>query len=551
MSTATRATLDSNLLFENDPTALTDVRRHSKYSHFIDFHSERLPNINTSEASTETYKTSRTHIFSHFSKWRQIWEYIILFVSGSPIIEVSFICIYSIDMPFYFYIPFLIFDLLFAFDYYVVTHTEYLSHGVPIRNIGRITHRYGTRAQWLHCIGALPISWIGLLYHKWWVFLLFSSTRFLRLHRFIYAIDTLMTSLRYYSWASAFFPLLFLLLVCIHIFASMFYLSAYFEGVSNSWIGILEWDYLSKPQQYILSIYFVMTTILTIGFGDLTPQTSPETLLVIFIQLSGVMVNAYIVSIMVKYLIDPIGNYFLTGFHGLQYYMKFKQVNEEIQKDAIFYSQDTWDKGGGALEPEDVFKFVPETVRNNLKKALAENCFKRSGLLASSSKTTQNIIADILRPVKFVPGEIIFSKDEIRNEMLLLNKGYINNGGLEAFCNDGYVTGEIDLFIDSPKLASLVSLSYTSGWVIRREDLLMLIGRRPEIRKELLLTCKTLYPQHYKQIRRLLYNAALNINGRTNDLESMVINSESDSNNDNKNKLFDGSSSSDENALSS
>jgi len=45
----------------------------------------------------------------------------------------------------------------------------------------------------------------------------------------------------------------------------------------------------SKIHQYITSFYFILTTVLTIGYGDIFPITKNERLFVIFIILGGIV----------------------------------------------------------------------------------------------------------------------------------------------------------------------------------------------------------------------------------------------------------------------
>lgn len=49
-------------------------------------------------------------------------------------------------------------------------------------------------------------------------------------------------------------------------------------------MGIQNDTYLVK---YINAIYFALTTMLTIGYGDISPESIPEKLITIFIEIVG------------------------------------------------------------------------------------------------------------------------------------------------------------------------------------------------------------------------------------------------------------------------
>ena len=161
-------------------------------------------------------------IFSHFNLGRRIWEYIILFTSVFPLFEVPFVSIYLPHLKFYVYFVTFIFDILFAIDLYVSTHTSYLSHGVFITQKNKVFRHYGRRNFIFHVIGILPLGWIGLLIDRWYVFVILSINKVFRLMRALNAVDTIRRSLVYANWAASMIPLFLLLAFFIHFFAETY-----------------------------------------------------------------------------------------------------------------------------------------------------------------------------------------------------------------------------------------------------------------------------------------------------------------------------------------
>jgi voltage-gated potassium channel Kch len=53
---------------------------------------------------------------------------------------------------------------------------------------------------------------------------------------------------------------------------------------------LYRWDTLSNFEIYIESIYFIVATVLTVGYGDITARNTGEKILVVFLMLSGVLV---------------------------------------------------------------------------------------------------------------------------------------------------------------------------------------------------------------------------------------------------------------------
>ena len=92
-----------------------------------------------------------------------------------------------------------------------------------------------------------------------------------------------------------FFILLFLTLT--HINACMWVFMARFdEDRTDDWISQKEWDGLDNTHLYIASFYFVVTTITTVGFGDISGFNTYERLFCCFLMLIGVLAFSYSTS---------------------------------------------------------------------------------------------------------------------------------------------------------------------------------------------------------------------------------------------------------------
>lgn len=453
-------------------------------------------------------------IFTHFNHYRRLWEYIIFIVAGSPVFEISFLAIFCPHLEFSHYVPFLIFDLLFIIDIFVVLRTSYLSNGVLVTNPKRIRRRYEKLSLIIQIIAAIPISWIGIIIGESWVIIVFSLTRILRIKRAVLASYTISKSLIYGAWSSTLVQLVFILFMIIHFFACIFYITAYFEGTYESWIGILKWDYLLPPQQYVVSIYFVMTTIFTIGNGDISGQTSAERIVVIFIQLIGVMMNAYIVSTMVSLLLDPIGQQFVQSFGGMISYMQFKGLPHELQMEVIHYYQTKWEQFHGTDDPVNLYAFVPETIREKIKQDFTHKFTSQVGIFQICSNKLRLRLSHLLRTVSYIPGETIIIAEQIHPTLYLLKSGgiqiYINNMLFSTQnCETGVVFGEKELFVDLPANMTVKAVTYVEGWTISREDLVQSLKHQQDLLQEFLDMAKVLYPKEYKDIRRLLFQSAM------------------------------------------
>ena len=115
----------------------------------------------------------------------------------------------------------------------------------------------------------------------------------------------------------------------------------------------------------------------------------------------------------------------------------------------------------------------------------------------------------VIERVEFIPGEIIINEGELSDTLYLLNKGIVRFESSGVFfanqsCEYGQAIGELDIFIDQPKPATIIAATYVSGWTLSRADFQLCIASRPDLKDEILTTAKIVIPESYKDIRRLL-----------------------------------------------
>ena len=97
----------------------------------------------------------------------------------------------------------------------------------------------------------------------------------------------------------------FLMFLCVftHSITCFFFLLAKEEDVGLA-STYLKDDQLDITQTYVKTLYWTVTTITTVGYGDITPMTTNEIIFVMFVQLMGVMNFAYLTGSITSVLMN-------------------------------------------------------------------------------------------------------------------------------------------------------------------------------------------------------------------------------------------------------
>lgn len=89
-----------------------------------------------------------------------------------------------------------------------------------------------------------------------------------------------------------FFVIFFLFF--FHISTCLFIFMASLDWDESSWMNDPYYRYMDQTDLYIMSGYFIVTTISTVGYGDLSASTTLERLFCICIMLAGVTTFTFI-----------------------------------------------------------------------------------------------------------------------------------------------------------------------------------------------------------------------------------------------------------------
>ena len=97
-----------------------------------------------------------------------------------------------------------------------------------------------------------------------------------------------------------FFSLIIHIFSCIWIFIGIHS----FNSIERSWIKVFNHDVNNYLQLYTTSVYFIITTLLTVGYGDILPCNLNERIYVIMMLFSGGLIYSFILTIISSMFIN-------------------------------------------------------------------------------------------------------------------------------------------------------------------------------------------------------------------------------------------------------
>jgi hypothetical protein len=298
------------------------------------------------------------------------------------------------------------------------------------------------------------------------------------------------------SWTNAgylriakFFTI-FLLLV--HWIACAWFLVPYLEGFpENCWVVQQGIEHANPGTQYIRALYWVIQTMATVGYGDITPHRDFEYVFSILIMLMGASTYAFIIGNIASLAsnLDAARASFFNRIEAISQYLHSRQVPPKLNEQVRNYYEYLWAHHRGVKE-EALFEDLPPSFRLNLLLHLTRDLLEKVPLFKYCSPILRNILLMSLKPQTYAPGVLIAREGEMGKEIYFLSHGkveIVSEDGKKDYgtLEDGDYFGDLSLILKERRTASVRALTYCEIFVLGQKDFNHIRAEYPELREVL------------------------------------------------------------------
>ncbi|EAR98953.3 cyclic nucleotide-binding domain protein (macronuclear) [Tetrahymena thermophila SB210] len=243
----------------------------------------------------------------------------------------------------------------------------------------------------------------------------------------IVKVDTKFSLSQRFPLSFQIFKLIFIVMILAHLNGCIFHQVA--KNVDESWITKNNLKTANWYEQYINSVYFSFITMVTVGYGDITPVSLQEKVFVIFMVVYSCGFFGYIVS--------SIGNIFTQRAQiqanykrqlvDMIQYMKTRNISQVIQQQVFQYlhyleQMDYYNHQKG----EEIVKKLSPYLQQQININSYYPFLKSSNYFKLNFKDTILINASLkMKELTFGPGQIIFKQNDQDNRLFYILKGEV------------------------------------------------------------------------------------------------------------------------------
>ncbi len=259
--------------------------------------------------------------------------------------------------------------------------------------------------------------------------------------------------------------------------------------IACCWISINPTTDTDLTTIYVKAIYFIVTTMATVGYGDITPSTNMGRLFAMLIMIIGVGGYSLLVAQISKTLLEHDKRKTQTQYRlaVLESFLRHYEIPVALQKSVYGFYNHLLSHQMNDVE-EEILNTLPTALQSELKIYMNVKPLAHVSLFKNCEASCIIEASGYLEHVYFSPGETIVAKGDTGAEMFVVGHGsvtVIKNEAVVAILHDGDCFGELSLIFDGVRQATIKAKSYCDLFKLSRENFQKLVRTHPELKKNI------------------------------------------------------------------
>lgn len=257
------------------------------------------------------------------------------------------------------------------------------------------------------------------------------------------------------------------------------------------WVWIRDVPKGIDPQSaYIPAVYWSVSTLATVGYGDITPQTHDEMLYAIVVMMLGFVMYGYLIGNIAGLLnnFDLVKQEHLSNLDKLQSFIRYRRVPTELQHRIIDYYAYMWEQGVG-LDETALLGRLPLGLRTEVSLYLKRDVIERVPIFRNASDNLKRELANALHPSVVTPSEVVFKIGDHARHMYFISKGTLEvldeHDKVFGTLHDGEFFGEMALLAKRRRMGTVRATDYCELYLLDVAMFEHVIEHYPEFRTEL------------------------------------------------------------------
>ncbi|CAK9147152.1 unnamed protein product [Ilex paraguariensis] len=258
-------------------------------------------------------------------------------------------------------------------------------------------------------------------------------------------------------------------LICVTLFAVhcagcfYYFLAAHYPDPSRTWIGASMSDFLHQSlwTRYATSIYWSITTLTTVGYGDLHAQNTREMICDIFYMLFNLGLTAYLIGNMTNLVVHGTSRtrQFRDTIEAASSFGQRNHLPVHLQDQMLAHLCLKFRTDSEGLQQQETLDSFPKAIRSSISHFLFYSLVDKVYLFRGVSNDLLFQIVSEMTAEYFPPKEDVILQNEAPTDFYILVTGAVDllvlKNGAEQVVGEaktGDLCGEIGVLCYRPQL---------------------------------------------------------------------------------------------------
>jgi hypothetical protein len=240
---------------------------------------------------------------------------------------------------------------------------------------------------------------------------------------------------------------------------------------------------------YNKALYWLITTIATVGYGDITPSTNGGRVYAMGMMILGATIWGIMIASASRMMLasDRRKERKKEKIEALQSFFRHYEVPKQLQEQVVGFFHHLWSRKMSEDE-HAVLNELPSALQTELQTYMNLRPISRVSLFKGVTFECLAAASKKLEQAFFSPGEKIISKGDIGSEMYLIGHGSVTIHNGEQYITtlgEGTCFGELALIGDGLRTTDVTAASYCDVFKLSKERFNELFHSHVDLRKNI------------------------------------------------------------------
>jgi voltage-gated potassium channel len=247
---------------------------------------------------------------------------------------------------------------------------------------------------------------------------------------------------------------------------------------------------LDVTSYYIKSFYWALTTLTTIGYGDITPNNNIGRIYTCFVMIIGVGMYGIVIGNISRMLAsaDRHKEQSREKINDLLMFMKHYKIPDLLQSAAITHYSHLFSKRLSDND-EKIIADLPHALQQEIQIYMKIKLINNIPIFQNCPHECLKDVSTHLEQIYSSPNDMIIKIGDIGEEMFIISQGNVDvilgNGERIATLHDGQIFGEIALVKETTRTANIQSATYCDLYKLTKKSFNEIVGRYPILLKNI------------------------------------------------------------------